>query len=88
MVEVNKDTTTSKMEMLTQINLKEGATLSCLKTSHIYNVSDAKSIGTISQNVEQNYEMNKTSKKTSPRWSKILVLAYNIATSNVDQQDV
>ena len=69
MVEVEKDTTTSiiKIEMVTQILLKEGATLLNLKISHIYNVLDAKSMNIISQNVEQNYRMNKMSRQTLSR---------------------
>ena len=69
MVEVEKDTTTSiiKIEMVTQILLKEGATLLNLKISHTYNVLDAKSMNIISQNVEQNYRMNKMSRQTLSR---------------------
>ena len=54
-VEVEEDTTTStiKMEMVTQILLKEGAILPNLKTIHTYNVLDAKSMGSISQNVDK-----------------------------------
>ena len=61
MVEVEKDTTTSiiKIEMVTQILLKEGATLLELKTSYTCIVSYAKSMNIISNNVEQNYRMNK-----------------------------
>ena len=44
-VEVEDDTTTSKMEIVTQINTKEETTLSYLKTSYTYNVLDAKSMG-------------------------------------------
>ena len=67
--EVEKDTTTStiKIEMVTQILLKEGATLLNLKISHTYNVLDAKSMNIISQNVEQNYRMNKMSRQTLSR---------------------
>ena len=55
MVEVEEDTTTStiKMEMVTQILLKEGVILPNLKTIHTYNVLDAKSMGCISQNVDK-----------------------------------
>ena len=69
MAEVEKDTTTStiKIEMVTQILLKEGATLLNLKISHTYNVLDAKSMNIISQNVEQNYRMNKMSRQTLSR---------------------
>ena len=54
-VEVEEDTTTStiKMEMVTQILLKEGVILPNLKTIHTYNVLDAKSMGCISQNVDK-----------------------------------
>ena len=66
---VEKDTTTStiKIEMVTQILLKEMATLLNLKISHTYNVLDAKSVDIISQNVEQNFKMNKMSRQTSSR---------------------
>ena len=69
MVEVEEDTTTStiKMEMVTQILLKEMATLLNLKISHTYNVLDAKNVDIISQNVEQNCKMNKMSRRTSSR---------------------
>ena len=54
MTKVEKDATTSiiKMEMVTQILLKEGATLLNLKTSHTYNVLDTKSMDIINQNVK------------------------------------
>ena len=54
MTKVEKDATTSiiKMEMVTQILLKEGATLLNLKKSHTYNVLDTISMEIINQNVK------------------------------------
>ena len=68
-VEVEENTTTStiEMEMVTQILLNEGARLLNLKTSHTYNVLDAKSMDIISQNIKQNCRMNKLSMQTSSR---------------------
>ena len=65
MVVVEEDTITStiRMKIVTQILLKEGATLLDLKTSHTYNALDVKSMDIISHNVERNYKMNKMSSK-------------------------
>ena len=70
---IKEDTTTSmtKVEIVTQILLKEGTALLDLKISHIYNVFDEKKMNIISQNVEQNCRMNKISRQTLLRYSII-----------------
>lgn len=69
MAKVEEDITilTIEMKMVTKIIPKERATLLSLKTSHTYNVSYAKGIDTISQNIKRNCKMNKLSRQTPLR---------------------